>query len=206
MQGIYKIIIADKYYYGQSMDCDRRKGQHLNKLKNGKHPNYYMQSAWNKYFDFKFEVIEEVNDASLIDEREQHYIDLYFDEPNCMNLARCAEASARGREVSVETRAKISAFGKGRIHSTEHGAKIGAALSKQVKVTYPNGLFDIFPSAKDAALKFCISQTSISEWCTGKKPQPGSGQVREKTKHISGYIFSYLIAKSILDEQVQKPV
>jgi hypothetical protein len=187
MAGIYKITIADKFYYGQSMDCNKRRREHLYLLKQGKHCNYYMQSAWNKYMDFKFEVIEEVEDLSLLDEREQHYIDLYFDDVSCMNLARCAEASARGRKHTDEAKAKMSASGRGTMRS----AKAIAAKSKQVQVTYPDGSVEVFASAKETGLKFGVSCGTISDYCTGKNPQPGTGYPNKKTAHINNYIFHY---------------
>lgn len=209
MQGIYKITIGNKFYYGQSMDLNNRRSQHLSNLKNNKHCNKFMQRVYNKYLDFNFEVVEEVVDVSLLDSREQYYIDLHIDNADCMNLARCAESTRRGcivseesrakmsaaqkgKTISEETRAKISAFNKGKIISAEHRAILTASHNKQVKVTYPNGYFDIFASAKEAGLKFDLSLSCISGWCTGTKPQPGTGQVRKKIEHLSGYTFTYL--------------
>jgi hypothetical protein len=150
-----------------------------------------MQSAWDKYLDFDLQIIELVEDATLLDEREQVYIDLYYNDINCMNLASCAKSPGRGRILSEEERSKISAFHKGRVHSPEHMAKISAALSKQVKVTYPNGYFDIFSGATEAGLKFGVGRKTINNYCTGKSPQPGTGRDDKRSSHISGYIFEY---------------
>jgi hypothetical protein len=134
-----------------------------------------MQRVYNKYLDFSFEIIEEVEDTSLLDSREQYYIDLHIEDANCMNLAKFAGSPNRGR-----------------ILSKEHVARRAASKSKQIKVTYPNGYFDIFLSAKEAALKFGVHSTTISFYCTGKSPQPGTGIVRNNIKHIHGYVFKYV--------------
>jgi hypothetical protein len=194
-QGIYKISIGCYFYYGQSVELSIRRRRHLTDLKNNRHKNRFMQRVYNKYLNFYFEVIEEIEDTSLLDEREQYYIDLRFEDANCMNLAQYVDSPNRGKKTSDETKAKISAAKKGKIVSSETRAKMSASNTthnKQVKVTYPNGYFDIFASAKETALRFGVSNTSISDYCTGKKSQPGTGIVRSSTKHIHGHIFKYV--------------
>jgi hypothetical protein len=192
-QGIYKISIGPKFYYGQSIDCNKRRRQHLNALKLEKHSNRYMQSAWNKYMDFSFEIIELVEDSSLLDTREQHYIDLHIDCANCMNLARCAEAPSRGLHHSDMAKAKISAARKGCKQTAEHVASRtkNASQSKQVKVTYPDGRVDIFPSTAATGRQFGITDGTVSRYCLGQRAQPGTGRKDKKTEHLYGYIFEY---------------
>ena len=105
---IYKISISKHYYYGQTTDAERRRGEHLYALKRGDHANRYIQAAWDKYLKFEFEIIEEVSE-DLLDEREQYYIDKYIDDVNCMNLAKYVDSPMRGRKHSAEARAKLSA-------------------------------------------------------------------------------------------------
>jgi hypothetical protein len=136
-----------------------------------------MQSAWDKYMDFSFEIIEIVEDTTLLDTREQHYIDLYFDEPNCMNLAKYVDSPSRGLKASEETKAKLSA---------------SSATAKQVQVTAPDGSIEIFKSASAAALRFGTHRHTIQYYCTGENPQPGTGRTIKKTSHLNGYIFNYL--------------
>jgi hypothetical protein len=140
-----------------------------------------MQSAWNKYKDFNFEIVEIIEDVSLLDTREQYYIDLYINDVNCMNLAKFAESTGRGRSPSEETRAKLSASQKDKVLSTEHKAKLFTARAKQIQVTAPDGSVEIFKSGTEAALKLGVHQTSVSAWCTGRNPQPSTG-----------YTFKYL--------------
>ena len=48
--GIYEIrnIANDKRYIGSAMSFDTRFRAHLNDLRKDKHPNRYLQFAWNK--------------------------------------------------------------------------------------------------------------------------------------------------------------
>jgi hypothetical protein len=176
MQGIYKITIGDKYYYGQAANLAKRRTTHLWALKNNIHHNPYMQNCFNKYMDFSFEIIEEIEDTSLVDAREQYYIDLHFDEVNCMNLARHSDVSGRGRIVSEETKAKI-----------------GAANGKQVQAILPDGTIKIWASAREAAEELNITNASVCKWAGQKAPQPGESYKHKTTNHLSGWKFSYLI-------------
>ena len=59
--GIYRIINSENghCYYGNSLDMQRRCGQHFRALRNGKHWNQYLQNAFIKYGEaaFKFEEV-----------------------------------------------------------------------------------------------------------------------------------------------------
>lgn len=175
MQGIYKITIGDKYYYGQAANLAKRRTTHLWHLKTNSHHNPYMQNCFNKYMLFNFEIIEEVQDTSLIDEREQYYIDLYIDEVDCMNLARHSDVSGRGRIVSEETKARI-----------------GAATSKQVQAILPDGTVKVWASAREAADELKVTQASICKWAGQKAKQPGESYEHKTTKHLNGWKFNYL--------------
>jgi predicted helicase len=172
--GIYKITIADKFYYGQSVELTKRRYKHLWHLKNNSHDNIYMQRVYNKYLDFSFEIIEIVEDISLLDSREQYYIDLYIEDANCMNLARCALSPNRGIKASDETKAKLA-----------------IAHNKQIQAILPDGTVKVWISANEAAKELGICVSTISRWCLGKRGQPGMKSKSESTQRISGYIFSY---------------
>jgi len=78
--GIYCILNKsnNKVYIGQSKDCNKRLINHKTRLKNNKHSNEHLQSAFNKYGleNFTYSIIEECNQES-IDEREIYWIQYY---------------------------------------------------------------------------------------------------------------------------------
>lgn len=75
--GIYGILNVEsgKWYIGQSVDIDRRIEQHKTLLRNGKHQNKHLQSAWNKRGEdaFLFPVLE-LCDVDYLNERESFWI------------------------------------------------------------------------------------------------------------------------------------
>lgn len=76
--GIYRILNTrnGKFYVGSTKNLRKRKSEHFRLLRNNKHFNRFLQSAYrldSKYF--KFEVLELVNNLDVIFDREQYYID-----------------------------------------------------------------------------------------------------------------------------------
>lgn len=79
--GIYKItnIKNSKFYIGSTTRSFKdRFNDHNRDLKNNKHKNYYLQSSYNRYGDnnFKFEIVEIIDDKNNVSEKEQHYLNL----------------------------------------------------------------------------------------------------------------------------------
>jgi group I intron endonuclease len=121
-----------KCYIGQSgasKGIKRRIVEHSRKLRNGKHVNAHLQSAWDKYGEESFEcfVIESCQDVSL-DARENFWMWLHNAQgrKHGFNISIHASAPMRGRKASDETRAKLSAAHIGKKRSDEHRAKISA--------------------------------------------------------------------------------
>lgn len=143
--GIYMIlnVTTEKYYIGRAFDLDMRWRTHKSALNKRKHPNEYLQFAWNKYGqdDFKFFILELIYDKSKIIEREQHWID-YLQACNRekgFNLNPSA-ANSLGFKHSAETIEKIRAntirLGlkppdpTGRKHSEASKLKMSIAMRK----------------------------------------------------------------------------
>ena len=88
--GIYQIrnISNGKIYVGSAVNLSRRKSQHFHCLRNGNHPNRYLQNAFSKGQKLKFFVIEYCDESSLIT-CEQSYIDILWDNgERCYNVAK----------------------------------------------------------------------------------------------------------------------
>lgn len=69
MIGIYKIIINNKLYIGSSLDIKNRIKQHKSDLKNNRHANPKLQNAYNKYHEFKYEILEKFDFIDIKDLR-----------------------------------------------------------------------------------------------------------------------------------------
>lgn len=122
--GVYMFtcLANGKRYIGSSYDIYKRLQEHLGHLARNDHENHYLQEAWNFYGEDAFDVV--ILEECLLDARnarERVLILEYSPEWNLKlpNLERDAWAA------SEETRAKISAAGRGRPKSEEHRARIG---------------------------------------------------------------------------------
>lgn len=113
ISGIYLIRneISGKLYIGQSMDVYARVRAHRNKLRTNRHPCEHFQHAWNLYgeFNFRWEIVEKA-DITILDAREQFYLDKHqsYKSQFGYNKSSCASAPGRGCKRSLETRRKIS--------------------------------------------------------------------------------------------------
>lgn len=129
--GVYAIVHREsgRWYVGQSQNIRKRWNEHRRILQQGTHHNDPLQAAWTKYgedaFDFVVLILAPVH---LLNDLEQAYLD--DPETSYFNVARCAEAPARGMlgsKRSLETRAKISAALKGKPRSDEHCRRISSS-------------------------------------------------------------------------------
>jgi group I intron endonuclease len=81
MMGVYEIYCckSGKRYIGSSQDIEKRWQSHLSNLQQRKHHNYYLQQAYIRYGEdnFKFKVLEEVFDKSVLFDIEEAYIKKY---------------------------------------------------------------------------------------------------------------------------------
>lgn len=105
--GIYKIrnILNNHYYIGQSINLNKRKYTHFSLLRNNKHSNRYLQSAFNKYGEnnFVFEIILYCESKELI-YYEQSFIDKWDSK---YNIWKECVTSPLGIKRSLETIQKM---------------------------------------------------------------------------------------------------
>lgn len=108
--GIYKITnkINGRIYIGRAMNFESRWGDHKLKLKTGKHNNRILQNDWSQYGpdSFVFEILETIEDRSLMAKREHEVISQFFDNgKNCYNLI-VSSGAAKGEGLSPAQRQK----------------------------------------------------------------------------------------------------
>lgn len=108
--GIYSILINNKRYIGSSVDVNKRTKYHLSRLKNNKHYNKHLQSAYNLYSNsLVVEILEDCDNNELLI-KEKHYIDLYNTLNNAFgyNAAPNPFQGSRGLKWSQESKDKLS--------------------------------------------------------------------------------------------------
>ena len=116
--GIYYIlnVFNGKIYIGYAVSILKRWRVHKHLLRNRKHHNRHLQSAWDKDGEdaLLFGIIETVEDAAVLLEREQHWINYYesHNDEKGYNLRPLA-GSMLGHKHSDATRKKLSASHKG---------------------------------------------------------------------------------------------
>jgi group I intron endonuclease len=175
-----------KVYVGSAAgSIVHRERVHRSSLRGGYHQNKHFQAAWNKYGEaaFAYCVLELCPPEKCV-EREQHWIDHYKSaDPkngynnsptagNCLGCKQSPEANAKrsaamkGRPLTVEHRAALSAGRKGMKFSPSHCAAIGR--SKAGRQLTPEHKAKL--SAKNKGRKFSPEQrTRWRSWNKGKK-------------------------------------
>lgn len=127
MVGIYKLEWDNGYFYfGQSTCLEKRKIDHICRLKQGKHVNSKMQNVYNKYGEPKFIIVEECLISEITD-REDFYIKSAFNDYFNCNLAPAGN-SCLGIKRSQETKDKLSELAKKRIYTDERKKNISNSL------------------------------------------------------------------------------
>lgn len=106
--GIYIIecIKNNKFYIGScqsnSKNSNSKNGfyrrwfHHISCLQRNKHSNPHLQAMWNKYgqTSFKFSIIEIIENKNIILEKEQYYLDKYYNNKNCININKFATTTS----------------------------------------------------------------------------------------------------------------
>ena len=117
--GIYAIVntLNGHFYIGSAVDLYHRKVLHFSDLRKSEHHSRYFQNAYNLYGAdaFRFVIIEYVEVAKDLIEREQHYIDTLNPEYNIRTIAN----SNLGIKFSEEVCRNMSESRKGKKLSPE---------------------------------------------------------------------------------------
>ena len=79
--GVYQIknLVNNKIYIGSSANIWDRIWDHKCRLRKKCHANPHLQNAWDKYgeHNFEFSIVEVVHDIPILQDREQHWINVY---------------------------------------------------------------------------------------------------------------------------------
>lgn len=222
ISGIYKIINIEngKYYIGSAVDIKNRWKTHKRLLKNNKHYNNHLQSAYNKYGNenFLYEVIEETE--NLI-EREQFWLDKLNANDNSFGYnKRIIATSNLGIKLSDSTREKLRISHIGNKQSKETIKKISESQYKKICQFDINGNYlNTFNSLQEAAKFLNKSYTTSITMCLNGKISTAFGyawcheldrdnfKIREKnngktieiTDNVTGVTYIFKTMKECCD-------
>lgn len=167
--GIYKITntVNGKFYIGSTNAFHKRKWEHFDKLKKGKHPNKHLNRSVIKYGveNFKFEILENILDFSNLLIREEYYINSLRPEYNKRFVPYSNKGIIFG-ELTEEHKLKISKANTGKIRSQEVKNKISEYSKKNLN---PDFIYSQKNRKKPEKEKLQISNTmkgkDVSEQC-----------------------------------------
>lgn len=175
-RGIYKIIniINNKFYVGSAVDLKRRKTRHFSELRNGKHKNRHLQSAWLKHGEraFVFVIVETLSDDADLLAAENVWLKEHVGKEYCYNLGADATAPMLGKSGKLsptwgykhtpESIAIITSASTGRTHKPEDIEKIRTRFIGKPK-----------PAAVRAKISASLSGEN-NFWYGKKRPDHGA--------------------------------
>lgn len=138
VQGIYLHRLGNEILYvGQSTNIQKRKNEHLRKLKKNNHDNIHLQRIFNKNPEIELGIlVEEVKDREKLTEREIHWIKQL--SPRC-NIALPDEKDKW--MVSEETKKKISGTFRSRKIHYKRTEEDKQQISRRRKLYYQQNEF-----------------------------------------------------------------
>ena len=183
--GVYKILnlINKKFYIGSTSDIDgfrARWSEHKYQLKHNKHHNQYLQNAWNKYREEKFEFqIICFSDPDKCLFFEQKCLDKYrpfYDTENGYNIAKDAKSPMKNKKHSAESKEKMRNYFNNNPKTELHKQNIRLALGSENTKKRMKKIIRIDLQTNDIKKYNCIndarrdgfSQSSIIYCCQGK--------------------------------------
>ena len=186
--GVYKITNTqnNRVYIGSAKEFKRRWKQHAWALMRNKHSNSFLQSDYNKCGKdvFVFEILELIDGSKEKRiERENHFIEIYFDNKvNCYNLISKA-FSCEGRKLKnpEETRKKMSAAHKGVSRSDETKLKIAQANTGKKHSDETKNKLSLIHKGKIVSDE---TRKKMSDALKGKKMPKEFGEKISKTRKI----------------------
>lgn len=174
IMGVYKIVncINGKIYIGSTNVVKRRKIEHYALLRRCKHPNPHLQSSWDKYGEenFRYELLEQVDESGDLIKREQYWIDLYNSKDANVGYNICEVAGTTlGFKQSDETIRKMKLYHTGR-HQGENNNFYGKKHTPEVIENIRNGFRPYKGGHLPESTRRKISEGRIGEknWMYGK--------------------------------------
>ena len=170
-----KNILNEKIYVGKSSDIKTRWSRHKYELNKGIHVNTYLQNAWNKYGEDKFEfnIIERCNEDQL-NVREIYWIKTLDSYNRGYNLTEGGE----GVSLPDDVKAKISAASKEWWSNPENKKKMSESRKGEGSFWYGKTF------TEDMIIKLSEAHKNPSEEIRQKQSRSHKGKkLSEETKN-----------------------
>jgi len=208
ISSIYKIINikTGKVYIGSAKDIKQRWRDHRYQLRHNKHGCKYLQRSWNKYGEenFKFEIIEIINDPKDLIVREQYWIDHYqsYKPENGYN-GNIKANSRLGTKHSDKTKILMSISQKGKKLSPEHKANLSAYKSTpemKIKIGEETRKRWLDPETRAMMISNMKGKTKSPKHCAKisafKSGQKHTPETRERMSELTKEYWKDPIARS----------
>jgi group I intron endonuclease len=195
-----KNLITGKFYIGSTSNINKRWTGHRNSLRLGKHHSVKLQNSWNKHGEtaFMFGIIEVVDAPELLLQAEQWYMDNWNTVKGGYNIAPTA-GSPLGVKHSAETRAKVSAAGKGRKRTPEQIEKLAAA--NKGRKNSPESIARMTAAARCRKRGYKHSLETIEKIAKTKRGKKQSLETIEKRRAACKIVFE---KKRLLKESMKE--
>ena len=207
-RGIYKIInvINNKFYVGSAVDLKRRKARHFSELRNGRHNNRHLQSAWVKYGEaaFIFVVVEELPPEADLLAAENVWLKEHVGKDHCYNIGVDATAPhlgmsgplspTWGHKHTEDAKERIGVASKARVQSEEEKAKRRATMRGK-------------PQPAETRAKISATLTGEGNYWYGKKRPDHGAKVSRAIQAISpeGLVLEYASITALREKSGMKP-
>lgn len=164
---VYEIrnVKNNRHYVGSTVDFERRKLQHLYRLRRNSHENFKLRRDWSFYEEeaFVFSVLEEVEDKTKLIEREQFWMDSTAPYYNICQKAY----STFGVKPSKESRIKTAERNKTRVWTDE--MRRNSSQSAKRRFSSDSRLREAFNHkgvtlSKEHKASFCKGRKHTEDW------------------------------------------
>ena len=161
--GIYCIesLMDNKKYIGQSVDIEQRFRSHKSSLRNNKHSNTHLQSAWNLYKEnnFIFYVVEKC-DIYDLDDKERYYISMY-NLTNDKFGYNFEGGGSESKNISESTRRKMSLAKQNLTEEVIENMSLAQNYKPIYQINFSGNIVNEWRGARTAAKKLNIDQSAI---------------------------------------------
>lgn len=181
--GIYRLNWPESgyFYIGQSIDINHRFARHKEGLIRNSHKNQKVQNIYNKYGMPLFEIIELCKYDEL-NEKEQMYIDKFFNQKECCNLNPNA-ISTKGYKYSKETIERIKLLRKDSYKRGEEHHSFG----KKASIESRKKMSEAQKGEKSHNAKIVLdTQTGVFYYCLKELTDLYNLNHRNMARYLSG--------------------